>query len=134
MSVEPPDRAAPERKTLHLLTNAEKVQIIRLRKNAYSWTTISSILKRSPSIYRNFSEKWEQTEVFARTREHPSKILRDVEDAVSEKLDKIEDLQCERLPMRWSYLTNQYKRYGTEMGFTAPILYLFSHFSLMAKN
>jgi hypothetical protein len=36
MSVEPPDRAAPEQKALLLLTDAEKMQIIHLRKSEHS--------------------------------------------------------------------------------------------------
>jgi hypothetical protein len=36
MSVEPPDCAALEQKALHLLTDAEKVQIIHLRKSEHS--------------------------------------------------------------------------------------------------
>jgi hypothetical protein len=36
MSVEPPDRAAPEQKALRLLTDAEKMQIIHLRKSEHS--------------------------------------------------------------------------------------------------
>jgi hypothetical protein len=36
MSVGPPDRAAPEQKALRLLTDADKVQIIHLRKSEHS--------------------------------------------------------------------------------------------------
>jgi hypothetical protein len=45
----------------------------------------------------------------------------------SRKLEKIKDLQCERLPMRWSCLTNQYERFGTETGFTTTIQSLQPH-------
>jgi hypothetical protein len=83
---------------------------------------------------RGFDEKWEQTEVFARARGRPPRILKDIEDVMIEKLEKIEDLQGERLPMRWSCFTNQYERDGTEMAFTTTIQSLFGHFSLMARN
>jgi hypothetical protein len=83
--VEHPDRAAPEQKVLRLLTDAEKVQIIHLRKSEHYGTTISSILKRRPSTCRTLYEKWEQTEVCARTRGRPRRILRGVEDAIVEK-------------------------------------------------
>jgi hypothetical protein len=35
MSVEPPDRAAPEQKALRLLTDAEKMQLIHMRKSEH---------------------------------------------------------------------------------------------------
>jgi hypothetical protein len=76
MSVESPDRAVPEQKALCFFTDAEKVPIIHMRKGEHSWTTISSILKRPPSLCRGFYEKWEQTAVFARARGRPWRILR----------------------------------------------------------
>jgi hypothetical protein len=85
MPVGSPDRAAPEQKALSLLTDAEKVQIIHLRKSEHSWTSISSMLKQPPSTCRSFNEKWEQTEVFARARGRPRRILRDVDDAIIAK-------------------------------------------------
>jgi hypothetical protein len=61
MSVEPPDHAAPEPKVLRPLTDAERVQIIHLRKSEHPWTTISSMLKQPLSTCRSFYGKWEQT-------------------------------------------------------------------------
>jgi hypothetical protein len=77
------DRAAPEQKALRLLTDAEKVQIIHMRKGEYSRTTISSILKPPASTYRSFYEKQEQTDVSSRARRHPRRILQDVKDRKS---------------------------------------------------
>jgi hypothetical protein len=85
MSVEPPDHAAPEPMVLRLLADAEKVQIIHLRKSGHSWTSISLMLKGPPSTCRSFYEKWEQTEVFARTRGRPRRVSRDVEDVIIAK-------------------------------------------------
>jgi hypothetical protein len=84
MSVELPDRAAPEQKTLLVLTDAEKVQIIHLQKGEHSWTTISSIFKRLSSTCRSFYEKWRQIEVLARAKGRPRRILKDAEDAITE--------------------------------------------------
>jgi hypothetical protein len=85
MSVEPPNHAAPEPKVLRPLIDAEKVQIIRLQKGEHSWTIINSMLKRPPSTCRSFYKKWEQTEVYARTRGRPQRISRDAEDAILAK-------------------------------------------------
>jgi hypothetical protein len=41
MLVESPDRAPPEQKVFCLLIDAEKVQIIHLQKNEYSWATVN---------------------------------------------------------------------------------------------
>jgi hypothetical protein len=78
MSVEPPDRAVSEQKALRLLTDAEKVQIIHLLKSEYSWTIVSSILKRPLSTCHSSYEKWKKTEMFACARERRWRILKDV--------------------------------------------------------